>query len=167
MVQSEIHALFRRLSSGVYVVGVADRERRDAFTAAWVMQVSYDPLLLALAINPHHASYPILEASGVFAVNVLRRGSMELVTHFGTTSGRDVDKLAGVDWHPAPSGAPVLGEGLAYFDCVLTASFPAGDHHIMLGRVTGGRILDRDAEPMLYAETGDIDGSAALYPPEL
>jgi flavin reductase (DIM6/NTAB) family NADH-FMN oxidoreductase RutF len=60
--RSEIHALFRRLSSGVYVIGVADGERRDAFTAAWVMQVSYDPLLLALSINPNHASYPILSS---------------------------------------------------------------------------------------------------------
>ncbi|HUQ79683.1 MAG TPA: flavin reductase family protein [Gemmatimonadaceae bacterium] len=165
--RSEIHALFRRLSSGVYVICVADGERRDAFTAAWLMHVSYDPLLLALSINPHHASYPILQASGVFTVSVLKRGSMELVRQFGTMSGRDVDKLAGVGWHPAPSGVPVLDEALAYIDCVLTATFPAGDHDLVLGRVAGGRILDRTADPMLYAETGDTDGSSALYPPEL
>jgi flavin reductase (DIM6/NTAB) family NADH-FMN oxidoreductase RutF len=103
----------------------------------------------------------------VFTVSVLERGAMELVRHFGTTSGRDVDKLAGVGWHAAPSGAPVLDEALAYFDCVLTATFPAGDHNIVLGRVAGGRIIDRAADPMLYAETGDTDGSSALYPPEL
>ena len=164
MERSEIHALFRRLSSGVYVIGVADGDRRNAFTAAWVMQVSYEPLLLALSINPNHASYPILQGSGVFAVSVLGRGSTELVRRFGTASGRDDDKLAGVAWHPVPSGAPVLDEALAYFDCVLTATLPAGDHAIVVGRVAGGRILDRTADPMLYAETGDVDGSSALYP---
>ena len=51
-----IAALFRRLTQGVYVVGVASGETRDAFTAAWVMQVSYDPLLLALSINANHSS---------------------------------------------------------------------------------------------------------------
>ena len=45
-----VAALFQRLTQGVYVVGVAP------FTAAWVMQVSFDPLLLALGINPHHSS---------------------------------------------------------------------------------------------------------------
>jgi flavin reductase (DIM6/NTAB) family NADH-FMN oxidoreductase RutF len=45
-----IAALFQCLTQGVYVVGVANGEMRDAFTAAWVMQVSFDPLLLALSI---------------------------------------------------------------------------------------------------------------------
>ena len=49
--------LFRRLTNGLYVVGVAHDDRRDAFTAAWVTQVSFEPLLLALSINPSHASY--------------------------------------------------------------------------------------------------------------
>ena len=49
-----VAALFQRLTQGVYVVGVAHGEVRNAFTAAWVMQVSFDPLLLALSINPHH-----------------------------------------------------------------------------------------------------------------
>ena len=48
--------LFRRLTNGLYVVGVAHGDRRDAFTAAWITQVSFQPLLLALSINPTHAS---------------------------------------------------------------------------------------------------------------
>ena len=61
-----IAALFQRLTQGVYVVGVAHGEVRNAFTAAWVMQVSFDPLLLALSINPHHSSYAAAEEeSGV------------------------------------------------------------------------------------------------------
>jgi hypothetical protein len=41
-----IAALFQRLTQGVYIVGVAHGEVRNAFTAAWVMQVSYDPASL-------------------------------------------------------------------------------------------------------------------------
>jgi len=41
---------------------------------------------------------------------------------------------------------------------------PAGDHQLIIGRVVGGRILDREAVPLAYAETGDMDGSSALYP---
>ncbi len=57
---AELIALFRRLTTGVYVVGVGNPGRFDAFTAACIMQVSYRPLLLALAINPRHASYELL-----------------------------------------------------------------------------------------------------------
>jgi flavin reductase (DIM6/NTAB) family NADH-FMN oxidoreductase RutF len=159
-----IGALFRRLSLGVYVVGVAHGERRDAFTAAWVMQASFDPPLLALSMNPQNASSPLVHASGAFTVSVLKRGQLALAQRFGTRSGRDEDKLDGVRWQPGRSGAPVLSEALAYFDCELMESFPAGDHELVVGRVIGGRILDPDAVPLAYAETGDMDGSSALYP---
>ena len=103
----EIEALFRRVSLGVYVVGAAHDEQRDAFTAAWVMQASFDPPLLVLSIHPEHASYPLVTRSGAFTVNVLKRGQLELARLFGTRSGREHDKLAGIRWHPGRSGAPI------------------------------------------------------------
>ena len=84
---NEVAALFHRLSYGVYVVGVADGTRRNAFTAAWVMQISFEPLLLALSINQEHASYPVLKAGGGFTVNVLKQGQQDLARRFGTRSG--------------------------------------------------------------------------------
>lgn len=164
---NEIPALFRRLTYGVYVVGVADGEARGAFTAAWVMQASFDPLLLALSINPDNASYPLLHSGGGFTVNVLKRDQQDLAVRFGTRSGRDEDKLAGILWHAGHTGAPILEDALAYFDCELTGSMDAGDHELVLGRVIDGRILAADAEPMGYAETGEMDGSSALYPRRL
>ena len=161
---NEVAALFGRLTQGVYVVGVSDGEERDAFTAAWVMQVSFEPLLLALSINPDHASYPLLHAGRGFTVNVLKQGQLDLARRFGTRSGRDEDKLAGIPWRPGRTGAPILEDALAYFDCELSGEMGAGDHDLTLGRVTGGRILDPEAAPLLYSETGDMDGSSVLYP---
>ncbi len=162
--QREIAALFRRLTSGVYVVGVAQGDRRNAFTAAWVTQVSFQPPLLALAIHPEHASYGLLVESGAFAVSVLERGRLDLARAFGTRSGRDADKLAGILWRAAGSGAPVLEESVAFFDCRVVSRHPAGDHELVIGRVVDGAVLRPDAAPMLYVETGDLDGSEALYP---
>ena len=161
---SDLAALFHRLTFGVYVIGVADGARRDAFTAAWVMQTSFDPLLLALSINPDNASYPILRSGRSFTVNVLGEGQLSLAGRFGTRSGRDEDKLAGVSWRPGRRGAPILDEALAWFECELQGSLGAGDHELVLGRVTDGRIQAPDAKPMTYAETGTMDGSSALYP---
>lgn len=165
--EGTIAALFRRLTYGVHVVGVADGKSHDAFTAAWVMQTSFDPLLLALSINPGNASYALLHAGGGFTVNVLQREQQDLAARFGTRSGRDEDKLAGIRWHPGRTGAPILDESLAYFDCELTGSMQAGDHELVVGRVTDGRILVPGAQPLSYADTGDMDGSSALYPREL
>jgi flavin reductase (DIM6/NTAB) family NADH-FMN oxidoreductase RutF len=161
---NQIAELFHRLTLGVYVIGAAHEERRDAFTAAWVMQASFDPLSLALSVNPLNASYSLIHGSGVFTVNVLKQGQLELARRFGTQSGKERGKLEGVRWKPGPSGAPILDDALAYFGCQLTGSINAGDHEIVIGRVLEGRILDPNATPMSYEETGDMDGSSALYP---
>jgi flavin reductase (DIM6/NTAB) family NADH-FMN oxidoreductase RutF len=156
--------LFRTLTLGVYAVGVADGDKYDAFTAAWVMQTSFDPLLLALSINPGNASYSLLHGGGGFTVNVLKQDQLELARQLGTRSGRDGDKLAGIRWRPGRSGAPILEQALAYFDCELTGRQIAGDHEVVLGRVVDGKILDPAAAPLTYADTGEMDGSRELYP---
>jgi flavin reductase (DIM6/NTAB) family NADH-FMN oxidoreductase RutF len=164
---ADLAGLFRRLTAGVYVVGVADGERRNAFTAAWLMQVSFDPLLLALSVNPGHASFPLLVGGGGFAVSVLSRDQLDLARHFGTRSGRETDKLAGVSWRAGRTGAPILAGAVAYLECRLTGRIPAGDHEIVIARPVAGEILLPDAIPLTYADTGDLDGSRELYPPSL
>jgi flavin reductase (DIM6/NTAB) family NADH-FMN oxidoreductase RutF len=164
---ADLADLFRRLTAGVYVVGVADGGRRNAFTAAWLMQVSFDPLLLALSVNPGHASFPLLVGGGGFAVSVLSRDQLDLARHFGTRSGRETDKLAGVSWRAGRTGAPILAGAVAYLECRLTGRIPAGDHEIVIARPVAGEILLPDAVPLTYADTGDLDGSRELYPPSL
>ena len=156
-----IAALFKRLTQGVYVVGVAHGEKRNAFTAAWIMQVSFDPLLLALSINPRHSSYRLLKEGGAFSVNVLKKDQLHLAEHFGQPAG---DKLAGTDWTTSSLGPPLLREALAWFECEVLSEYPAGDHVLVLGKVIGGKLLDSEAEPMSYRQTGDLDGASALFP---
>jgi flavin reductase (DIM6/NTAB) family NADH-FMN oxidoreductase RutF len=156
-----IAALFKRLTQGVYVVGVAHGEKRNAFTAAWIMQVSFDPLLLALSINPQHSSYQLLKEGGAFSVNVLKKGQLHLAEHFGRPAG---DKLAGTEWTTDRLGLPLLREALAWFECKVLSEYPAGDHVLVLGKVIGGKLLDSVAEPISYRQTGDLDGASALFP---
>ena len=164
---SDVADLFRRLSAGVYVIGVADGDRRNAFTAAWLMQVSFDPLLLALSVNPEHASYPLLVDGGGFTVSVLAREQLDLARRFGTVSARETDKLAGVAWRPGRAGAPILEGAVAWLECRVTDRHPAGDHEIVLARPVGGEVLRPGASPLTYADTGELDGSRGLYPPAL
>lgn len=162
-----VKRLFMTLSQGVYVVGVAQGALRNAFTASSVMQVSLRPPMLALAVNPGNASCPLLMAAGAFGVTVLQGDQAAMAEHFGNHSARDENKLGAVRWHAAPSGAPVLDEGLSYFDCRVTATHPAGDHVVILAEVTGGGFLEQRAPPLRYEELGDMDGSGDLLPERL
>jgi flavin reductase (DIM6/NTAB) family NADH-FMN oxidoreductase RutF len=152
-------ALVKQISHGVYVIGVGKGERQNAFTAAWVMQVSFEPLLLAISINPEHYSYQLLQESGICTVNVLGQDQYAIAEHFGRSSS---DKMKGFEWQSARTGAPVLSESLAYFDCEVSHYADAGDHKIAVCKVVAAAALNQGL-PMLYSQTGDMDGSSELY----
>lgn len=156
--------VFRVLTTGVYVIGVAHARQTNAFTAAWLTQVAFDPLLVALSVNASSASYPLLEASGAFVVNVLQQHQLDLASRFGTRSGREENKLEGVRWRAGQFGAPVLSEAAAFLECRVTNSVEAGDHIVVIAEVVDGAVLVEGAIPMRYDETGDMDGSSELYP---
>jgi flavin reductase (DIM6/NTAB) family NADH-FMN oxidoreductase RutF len=157
-------ALFRQLTLGVYIVGVADGARRDAFTASAVMQASYNPLILSLAINPEHASYALLCAGKTFAVSVLEQTQMQLARRFGSSGPEAADKMDSVVWRYGRRGAPILRDGLGFFECALRADVPAGDHRVVLGQVIDGAVLWPAGVPLAYADTRNLDHSAELYP---
>ncbi|WP_162071149.1 flavin reductase family protein [Burkholderia sp. THE68] len=155
--------LFRHLTTGVYVIGVAYGDLRNAFTASSIMHVSFRPLLVALSINPEHESYSILQSGRIFAISVLEAKQQRLAEHFGTQSGRTVDKLSSTAWRPGRTGAPLLLDALAYFDCQVLTDVEAGDHRLIVGRVVDGGVRSPDGQPLLYSATGNLDQSADLY----
>jgi flavin reductase (DIM6/NTAB) family NADH-FMN oxidoreductase RutF len=163
-IHNPVKRLFMTLTEGVYVIGVGEGGLGNAFTATSLMQASMRPPLLVLAVNPENASYPLIVARGVFSVTVLQRDQIALAGFFGKHSARDENKLRAVRWHAAPSGAPVLDDGLAYFDCRVMANHPAGDHVVLLAEVTGGDFLQQRARPLRYDELGNMDGSDELLP---
>jgi flavin reductase (DIM6/NTAB) family NADH-FMN oxidoreductase RutF len=154
-----MNELFKALSHGVYVVAVSDGVHQNAFTAAWVMQVSFNPPLLAISINPEHYSYQLLQVGGVCTVNVLGQGQYALAEHFARSKP---DKMTGFVWQQGLSVAPVFADSLAYFDCRVSHYTDAGDHKLVICEVLGGEILHQ-GEPLLYGQTGDMDGSSQLY----
>jgi flavin reductase (DIM6/NTAB) family NADH-FMN oxidoreductase RutF len=155
-----MNELFNQLSHGVYVVAVSDGIHHNAFTAAWVMQASFNPPLLAISINPEHYSYTLLQAGGVCTVNVLGQHQMNVAEHFGRSDVKD--KMAGFVWQQGLSIAPILADSLAYFDCQVSHYTDAGDHKIVVCHVIAGAMLHQ-GKPLLYGETGDMDGSDEFY----
>jgi flavin reductase (DIM6/NTAB) family NADH-FMN oxidoreductase RutF len=128
------------------------------------MSVSLDPVMLAVCVGRQHASYAMICSGSGFTINVLGGDQLQLARHFGTQSGRNIDKLAGIRWRSASNGAPVLEEALAYFECTLDGRLPAGDHELIVGRVCAGDLL-RPGVPLAYSDTHNLDGAAQRYGP--
>jgi 3-hydroxy-9,10-secoandrosta-1,3,5(10)-triene-9,17-dione monooxygenase reductase component len=129
-------------ATGVVVVTArAADDRLLGFTCQSFVSLSLDPPLVSFAPARTSTTWPRIREVGTFCVNVLAADHTELSDGFAR-SGNAVDKFAGVDWCPAPSGAPVLEGVIAWVDCALWAEHDGGDHTIVVGRV-----LDLGADP--------------------
>lgn len=153
-------AVCKLITQGVYVISVNNGQQQNAFTAAWVMQVSFDPLLICFSINPDHHSYKLLQQGGCCCISVLDKKQFAEAGHFGRSTGKD--KMVDYQWLKTETGAPALADSLAYFDCQVDHFSDAGDHKIVVCKVMDAIILNK-GQPMLYSDTQDMDGSSDLY----
>jgi flavin reductase (DIM6/NTAB) family NADH-FMN oxidoreductase RutF len=123
--------------SGLYVIGSRDGERRNGMTANWVTQVSFDPKLIAVAVEKEAFTHELVAAGRVFTVNVVDREDRAIVRKF--TKPVDVDDAAHTlnefPYHDGKTGAPVLDQALAFVECEVRQHIDAGDHTLFVGEV--------------------------------
>jgi flavin reductase (DIM6/NTAB) family NADH-FMN oxidoreductase RutF len=138
--------------TGVVVVTAMSGGTPAGLAVGSFLSVSLDPQLVAVLPAKTSTSWPKIAAASSFCINVLHASHQDLCRRFAVSGG---DKFAGVPWHPAPSGAPILDGALAWIDCEHERSIDAGDHLIVLGQV---RVFDvdasRDAAPLIFFQGG-------------
>src|SRR5687767_1030382 len=110
--------------------------------ASWVQQAAFDPPAISLSLAKDRPLRETIERSRRFTVSILGDGDKELMRHFARPRPLAEDPFEGVDVVPAPSGLPVVARAIAWLDCELTRAFDfAGDHELLVARVTAGDIL--------------------------
>jgi flavin reductase (DIM6/NTAB) family NADH-FMN oxidoreductase RutF len=141
-----------RYCSGVTIItGLAQEHGRTVptgLTCQSFFSLSLDPPLVAFAVARTASTWPRIEPSGAFCVNVLGTDQQAVCRSFAVSGA---DKFAGQDWLPAPAtGSPSLPGSLAWIDCAVEAVHPGGDHWLVVGRVLHLSAADQEADPLLY-----------------
>jgi flavin reductase (DIM6/NTAB) family NADH-FMN oxidoreductase RutF len=149
------------LPYGLYIIGSHGADNINGMMADWVMQVSFNPRLVAVSLERNSTTLRNLRESGFFTVNMLAADQRALAVKFcqprqaSKIEGRSeaasalvYDKLSGVPHHMGPlTDSPILEEGLAYLECQVDDLVDAGDHTLAIGRVLAGAVL-REGEPL-------------------
>lgn len=143
----------RLFTYGLYAVSVGVGGQRNAFTANWLGQVSFDPPMVALSIENDSASLPMIRDASAFVVNVFSAEQRELAGRLGKALSRSPDKLDGVTLAQTPSGQPYLADTLGWVEVALESETPAGDSTLLLGRVVDAGMLRRE-EPLTMRAAG-------------
>ena len=118
--------------TGVCVVTAVNAATPTGFVVGSFTSVSLDPALVGFFPDKKSTTFPKVRAAGAFCVNVLSGQDEQLCRIFAT---KGIDRFAAVDWHPGPTGSPVLERATAWIDCTLDRVHDVGDHLLVVGRV--------------------------------
>ena len=147
---AEFRQLLGRFTTGVTVITMHLPDGRPAgMTANSLTSVSLRPPLVSVCIDHAAELYaPLLAAPG-FVINILEASQEALSRRF---AAKHMDRFDGVGYHTSPAGHPVLDGVLAWIECAPHATFPGGDHTLVVGHVLNGGTTD--AAPLVYFRGG-------------
>ncbi|MBQ6708630.1 MAG: flavin reductase [Clostridia bacterium] len=143
---------FYKLSYGLFVLTAKDGEKDNGCITNTVMQISQEPLTLAITVNKDNYTNEMIQNTGKFNVSVLSESAdFSLFEHFGFASGRDTDKFASFsDAKRAENGVLYITKNTnAYFSCKVLQSVDCYTHTVFIAEVTDTKVLS-DENSMTY-----------------
>lgn len=144
-----------RYAGHVQIVTTAHEGERRGVTITAACSVSDNPATVLACLNASNPNNAVFTRSGNFALNTLSADQVELANAF---SGRDPSmtserRFAVGDWQELVTGAPVLRDALAAFDCRVLDIRVVATHMILIGEVAG-LVFGEHKPALLYMDRG-------------
>ncbi len=135
-----------KISYGLYVVTSRKGEKLNGQIANTVFQITSEPPTVAVSINKSNLTWEYIKESGVFAVSVLCQDTpLDFIGRFGFKSGRDTDKLEGINYKIGKTKAPIVTDNaVAYLEVEVSNEMDMGTHTVFAGRVVDAEVLTDD-----------------------
>ena len=135
-----------KLGYGVYVVGSRKGERLNGQIANTVFQITSEPPVIAVSINKKNLTHEFIAESKAFTASVLCQDTpLSFIGRFGFKSGRDTDKLKGINYKIGKTRAPVVTDyAVAYLEARVTQEIDVGTHTIFLGELVNADVISEE-----------------------
>lgn len=139
---------FGAFATGVTVVTARTGDGRPVgFTANSFTSVSLDPPLLLICLGKSSSNHATFAGAQGFGVNILAADQADVSCRFAAPVA---DRFADLRWRPGATGAPLLDGVAAWFDCALHQVVDAGDHIVLIGRITD--LQRHERAPLIYLQ---------------
>lgn len=140
------------MTYGIYVLTSSYEDEINGMIASWVSQISYDPLLMMVAVHTNRYSHNLIEKSECFALHTLAREQRDLLSRFKGSDARA--KFKSIEWKRGTTGSPILKDCTAYFEAKVVKSIRPGNHTLFIAEVVDARAYSQE-QPL---STLDYDG---------
>ncbi|MDR9756141.1 MAG: flavin reductase family protein [Thermacetogeniaceae bacterium] len=134
----QLHQAVHLLPMPVTLIGAKDGDQHNITTAAWINQISWNPLQLMVSISPQRYIHDMIARTGEFMVTIMGEGDRATAFFCGTRSGRNTDKLKELNLPTEPGeviAVPRIKDALANLECKLVKSIVSGNHTLFIGEV--------------------------------
>ena len=132
----------RAIPYGLYVLTADDGEGNiAAATINWVTQASFAPPLVAVGVKADSHARTAIGAAGHFAVNVLGKDQSAVAYTFFKPTVVENGTLSGQPYAKGTTGAPILTNAVAAFECKVVTVVEEGDHHLVVGEVVEAQVM--------------------------
>lgn len=146
--QMQIRRAFAHFPSGVAALSVdLDGEKHTVVVSSFMVGVSLDPCLVAVAVQKSSATWPILRQSATIGVSVFSSGQGPLVRKLaGRDRSRRFDQVA-VEMRT--TGGIYIVDASMWLETRVHTEIDAGDHWMVLLEVSAVGVDDL-REPLLW-----------------
>ncbi|MCB1182511.1 flavin reductase family protein [bacterium] len=146
-----------QIPSGLFIVCARDGEMIDGYLASFIQQVSFSPLLLALAVKPGRPAYDLIKAGRPFSINVVGDHDSSFLRHFWTGYDPDLNPFREIPHTVEESGTVTLDGAKAVIEARLVGSAEPGDHLVVFAEVASSRILNDEAKPFVHLRKSGLE----------
>lgn len=148
---SDFRQAMRRLVGAVTIVTSTDGRTPVGLTATAVTSLSAEPARILACVNLRGSSFRTIAESRRMAINVLSAEQTDLAKVFGGLHDNPLERFHPARWETLITGAPVLCEALAAFDCVVDEMMVAHSHAVIIGEIKAAKVAAQSPMPLLYA----------------
>jgi len=139
--------VMRNLSYGLFVCTARDGEKDNGCIINTVTQVASTPNRISIAVNKANYTHDMILKTRKFNVSILSEAAQfSTFQHFGFQSGRDVDKMAGIEFSRSENGIVYITNGCnGFISGDVYDAIDVGSHTLFLADVADGDVFDKTA----------------------
>ncbi len=145
------------ISSGLYIICAQNEESGiiDGFLASWVQQVSFEPLLISLAVKSTRPVYNHIAKGMVFTVNVVGDHDDSYIKNFWKGYNPDKNPFERLALKQGKAGGIIIESARSAMECKRLSQITPGDHELLIAEVMNSYILNKNAQSLVHVrETG-------------
>lgn len=136
-----------KIGYGLYVLTAKDDAKDNGCIINTVMQVTSNPLQVAIAVNKKNYTNEMIQKTRKFNLSILsEKADFEIYKHFGYQSGREVDKFAlFTEAKRSPNGVLYITKGTnAYISAYVQQEVDLGTHSLFIAQLVATESLSDD-----------------------